>query len=83
MRSFLSILSIVFVLSACATAHTISRVQLGMTKDEVVKLMGKPASVSAQGDFEYLNFALSETDDQAFVGVTVPGDVPESVERVR
>jgi hypothetical protein len=43
-----------------------------MTKDEIVKLMGKPASVSAQGNFEYLNFALSETDDQAFVGVTVP-----------
>ncbi len=41
-----------------------------MTKDEVVKVMGEPASVSAQGGAEYLNYALSETDDEAFMGFT-------------
>ena len=34
--------------------------------------MGAPASVSAQGRAEYLNYALSETDDHAFLGVTRP-----------
>lgn len=60
------------LLAGCATANKISGVQLGMTKDEVVKVMGKPTSVSAQGGSEYLNFALSETDDDAFRGWTKP-----------
>lgn len=72
MRYFLSLVFVLFLVSACADANKISRVQLGMTKDEVVKVMGKPNSVSAQGQREYLNFALSETDDQAFSGITVP-----------
>ena len=72
MRSLLSVVFVLFLVSACATANKISGVQLGMTKDEVVKVMGKPTSVSAQGKSEYLNFALSETDDQAFYGITVP-----------
>ncbi len=72
MRSLLSVVFVLFLVSACATANKISGVQLGMTKDEVVKVMGKPTSVSAQGKSEYLNFALSETDNQAFYGITVP-----------
>ena len=35
--------------------------------------MGKPISTSAQGEgLEYLNFALSETSDEAFHGYTRP-----------
>ena len=60
------------LLAGCATANKISGVQLGMTKNEVVKVMGKPTSISAQGGSEYLNFALSETDDDAFRGWTKP-----------
>ena len=60
------------LLTACATANKISAVQLGMTKSEVVAVMGKPTSVSAQGGSEYLNYALSETDDDAFRGWTKP-----------
>jgi outer membrane protein assembly factor BamE (lipoprotein component of BamABCDE complex) len=59
-------------LAGCATATKISGVQLGMTKEEVIKVMGPPASVSAKGDNEYLNYSLSETDDQAFYGITRP-----------
>ena len=33
---------------------------------------GPPASTSAQSGTEYLNYSLSETDDQAFHGVTRP-----------
>ena len=56
----------------CATSSTINTVQLGMTKAEVVVIMGDPVSVSAKGETEYLNYALSETDDDAFYGITSP-----------
>lgn len=60
------------LLAGCATANKISGVQLGMTKNEVINVMGKPTSISAQGSSEYLNFALSETGDDAFYGWTKP-----------
>jgi outer membrane protein assembly factor BamE (lipoprotein component of BamABCDE complex) len=72
MRSVVLGVASALLVAACATAGKISGVRIGMTKEEVVAVMGKPASVSAQGSAEYLNYALSETDDQAFVGVTVP-----------
>lgn len=60
-------------LSGCATASKISSVQIGMTKEQVIQVMGKPTSTSAQGKgWEYLNFALSETSDDAFYGRTTP-----------
>jgi len=65
-------LIIALLLGGCATAHKISSVQLGMTKDEVIRVMGKPTSISAKGEAEYLNYALSETDDDAFMGWTKP-----------
>ena len=43
-----------------------------MTKDEVIKVMGKPVSISAKGGTEYLNYKLSETDNDAFRGWTSP-----------
>lgn len=72
MRRVFVITLIALALNGCATAGKIAGVRLGMTKDEVIAVMGKPASVSAQGRAEYLNYALSETDDQAFYGVSSP-----------
>ena len=69
----IAILAAVFtVVAGCATAHKINNVQVGMTKEQVMTTMGKPASVSAKGGVEYLNYSLSETDDQAWYGITVP-----------
>lgn len=68
-----SLLTLVaLLLAACATAHKISAVHIGMTKQEVVAVMGAPTSTSARGSTEYLNYALSETDDDAFRGWTKP-----------
>ena len=72
MRTLFCSLAVCIAMSACATAEKIGGVRLGMTKQEVIAVMGPPASVSAQGRSEYLNYALSETDDQAFYGVTRP-----------
>ncbi len=62
------------LLAGCvtATANKISGVQLGMTKEAVVRVMGNPTSTSAQGGSEYLNFDLSETNNEAFIGWTKP-----------
>ena len=66
------LLSIAFLLAGCATANKISNVQMGMTKQDVIRVMGPPVSTSATGKTEYLNYSLSETDDQAFYGITKP-----------
>lgn len=44
--------------TGCATSTKINDVQLGMTKAEVISIMGEPNSVSAQGGAEYLNYSL-------------------------
>ncbi len=62
----------VTIIAGCATAQKINNVQVGMSKEQVITTMGKPASVSAKGGVEYLNYSLSETDDQAFYGITSP-----------
>ena len=60
------------MLIGCATSGKINAVQLDMTKAEVIAVMGEPVSVSAQGGAEYLNYKLSETDDDAYYGITSP-----------
>jgi outer membrane protein assembly factor BamE (lipoprotein component of BamABCDE complex) len=70
MRYF--VLAVMVLLSACATAGRINRVSLGMTKEEVISVMGNPVSTSANGDTEFLSYRLSETADEAFAGVVRP-----------
>ena len=44
--------------------------RVGMTKDEVIKVMGEPLSTSAKESLEYLNYALTETNQQLWGGQT-------------
>ena len=60
------------LLLGCATAYRMTNVSLGMSKDEVIKKIGKPVSVSAQGGTEYLHYRFSETGDDDFHGITTP-----------
>ncbi len=71
-RSILAWSVIVIVAAGCATANKISKVKIGMTRAEVISNIGKPASVSAKGKMEYLNYSLSETGDHALYGITTP-----------
>lgn len=66
------IVVICILLCGCATAYKMNSIRVGMTRAEVVQVMGTPASTSSKGNTEYLNYRLSETDDQAFYGVTKP-----------
>jgi hypothetical protein len=72
MKTLFLTLSACFLVLGCATAGRINGLHLGMTKEEAIAVMGRPASVSAQGQAEYLNYLLSETDDQAYYGITRP-----------
>jgi len=51
------------VVSACCLVSCVSdttKLRLGMTKDEVIGVMGKPDSVSAEGHIEFLHYMLEE-----------------------
>ncbi|MBA3570544.1 MAG: hypothetical protein H0W34_00925 [Pyrinomonadaceae bacterium] len=48
-------------LGGCLTpASKINDVRLGMTKSEVIAVMGTPGSITADQTAEYLNYALAE-----------------------
>lgn len=62
------LLALVFIVSGCAAiwptnARKINNVSLGMTKAEVVQVMGAPDSTSAREGVEYLNYILLESAD--------------------
>ena len=58
------------LLIGCVTAGKTSKLQIGMSKDEVYAAMGKPVSIASDGDVTYLTYRLSETSDDAFMGLT-------------
>lgn len=45
------------LLASCTTPDT-NALRLGMTKEEAIRVMGSPDSVSAQGVYEYLNYTV-------------------------
>lgn len=60
-----------FAITACATAPKMNRLYVGMTKQEVISVMGPPASTAAPGNgVELLRYRLSPTHDHAFYGIT-------------
>ncbi|MFZ1548827.1 MAG: SHOCT domain-containing protein [Candidatus Nitrotoga sp.] len=69
---YLTTLILLASLAGCATSGKINGLQIGMTKEQVIAAMGNPVSVSAKDGTEYLNYKLSETDDDAFRGWTSP-----------
>ena len=65
------ILVSVMLVAGCATAHKMNRLSLGMTKQEVLSVMGRPTSTASPGEGqEILRYNLSATDDDAYYGIT-------------
>ena len=66
------------LLTGCVSADRLNDVRIGMTKDQVVAIMGRPDSTSAQANVVYLTYYLSvsysdtgsELLDQLRVGMT-------------
>jgi len=53
--------------AGCVSQDT-AKLRIGMTKDEVIAVMGKPESVGADGRYEYLNYRV--TTQNTYVGPT-------------
>ncbi|HUJ45293.1 MAG TPA: SHOCT domain-containing protein [Opitutaceae bacterium] len=51
-------LLVIALLAGCMTADRLNDIRIGMTKDQVISLLGKPDSTSAQGNIEYLTYYL-------------------------
>jgi hypothetical protein len=65
------------LLTGCYTAEKLNSIHIGMTKDQVTNLLGRPDSTSAQANIEYMTYYLS-TDNGRMYG----GDQPYSVRLV-
>jgi len=59
MKKLLIVALLSLLTLGCASAGKINDVNIGMTKQEAVAVMGQPSSTSAKGDVEYLNYRLS------------------------
>lgn len=55
-----------------ANSQRINRVNLGMTKAEVIKTMGMPSSSKAKENIEVLEYMLYDTGNDAMFGMATP-----------
>ncbi len=53
----------VALLAGCNTAAQLNNVRIGMTKDQVIALLGTPDSTSAQANVEYMTYYLENGAD--------------------
>ena len=73
-------------IAGCASSSAkLNRISLGMSREEVVKTLGRPHAVSAQGDVEFLTYNLINKgvgDMKEFVVRIQKGSVESFGERV-
>jgi hypothetical protein len=50
--------------AGCATSDEMNRIRIGMTKDQVVDILGKPDSMSGQANVVYLTYYLLNTGSE-------------------
>jgi len=65
-------------LGGCYTASQLNSIRIGMTKDQVTSILGRPDSTSAQSNVEYLTYYLSNEQsyrDQPYSVRLVDGKV--------
>ncbi len=53
----LSLICCLFI-CGCSTSSAMNKISIGMPKEQVIKTLGNPISVSADGTCEYLNYKL-------------------------
>lgn len=59
MKRAMMLLACVILIAGCATAHKMNNINIGMTKQEVIAVMGKPYSTSATEEKEYFRYILT------------------------
>jgi len=53
-----AVVVLAILLAGCATTDRINRVNIGMTKEQVIAVMGQPSSTTANTEVEYLVYRL-------------------------
>jgi outer membrane protein assembly factor BamE (lipoprotein component of BamABCDE complex) len=71
-RKGLYVLAALALLAGCATADKMNGLSIGMTREQVISVMGAPDTTGAQGNNEYLVYRLSDTKLESLVGFTEP-----------
>ena len=73
------ILLLAALFAGCATADQLNKLRIGMSKDQVVAVLGQPDSTSAQANIEYMTYYLSNDSsygrDQPYMVRLVDGKV--------
>jgi hypothetical protein len=73
MKLLMGIAIVSVLLSGCVgKAGRTSVVHYGMSKQDVIAVMGSPVSVSTHGSSQYLNYAVCDTDNQTLSGIMRP-----------
>ena len=73
MKFLIGIAIVSVLLSGCfANAGRTSGVHYGMSKQEVVAVMGAPVSVSTHGSSQSLSYSVCDTDNQTQNGIMRP-----------
>jgi hypothetical protein len=71
MKKIVICLILAISMCSCVTAKRMDRLSIGMTKEQVLRIMGDPASVASPGGGEeLLRYELSETRLQAEYNIT-------------
>ena len=58
-RNIVIFLAVVFLFGCAGSSKKMNRLNLGMTKQEVIEAIGEPTSTSAKRNTEYLNYYLT------------------------
>jgi hypothetical protein len=65
---FAPFLFLALLLTGCNyTAEKLNSIRIGMTKDEVMSILGRPDTTSAQANIEYLTYYLSTDNGRPYV----------------
>jgi Short C-terminal domain/SmpA / OmlA family len=82
MRAKAAIVGLLFIgalLAGCATSEKLNYIHIGMTKDQVIAVLGTPDSTSAQANVEYMTYYLAAESgygrDQPYMVRLVSGKV--------
>lgn len=77
--AIVSMLVLGALLAGCATSDKLNYIHIGMTKDQVVGILGTPDSTSAQANVEYMTYYLTTESgygrDQPYMIRLVSGKV--------
>lgn len=71
----LALLAAALLFAGCMTADKLNSIKIGMTKDQVIALLGTPDSTSAQANVEYMTYYLASD-------VSYGRDLPYSIRLV-